>query len=117
MKPARLVLTPTRNRRLNELVGLLVLASAILLLLSLVSYRPTDPSFDTVGAGPVRNWIGPFGSHLSDLALQVEGVSAYILPLLIGALGWTWMRSRSVGSPGARLLGVAMCLLFAPALF
>ncbi|MGD0368505.1 MAG: DNA translocase FtsK 4TM domain-containing protein, partial [Acidobacteriaceae bacterium] len=50
MKPVRLVLTPTRNRRLNELVGLLVLASAVLLFLSLVSYRPTDPSLNTTGS-------------------------------------------------------------------
>jgi DNA segregation ATPase FtsK/SpoIIIE, S-DNA-T family len=117
MKPVRLVLTPTRNRRLNELVGLLVLAAAVLLLLSLVSYRPTDPSFDTVGIGPVRNWIGPVGAHLSDAILQVEGISAYLLPLFLGALGWAWMRSRPAGSPGAKLIGIVLCLLFVPALF
>jgi S-DNA-T family DNA segregation ATPase FtsK/SpoIIIE len=117
MKPVRLVLTPTRNRRLNELVGLLVLASAILLFLSLVSYHPADPSFDTVGPGPVRNWIGPVGAHLSDGFLQIEGFSAFLIPLLIGALGWTWMRSRPAGSPGAKTIGVVLCLLFGPALF
>ncbi|HLJ78135.1 MAG TPA: DNA translocase FtsK 4TM domain-containing protein, partial [Acidobacteriaceae bacterium] len=116
MKPVRLVLTPTRNRRLNELVGMLVLASAILLFLALVSYRPTDPSFNTVGPGPVRNWIGPVGAHLSDLLLQFEGLSAYLLPLLLGALGWTWIRSRPAGSPGAKLLGILLSLLFCPAL-
>jgi DNA segregation ATPase FtsK/SpoIIIE, S-DNA-T family len=117
MKPVRLVLTPTRNRRLNELVGLLVLAAAVLLLLSLVSYRPTDPSFNTLGPGPVRNWIGPFGAHVSDAVLQLEGVSAYLFPLFLGALGWAWMRSRPAGSPVAKFLGVALSLLFAPALF
>jgi DNA segregation ATPase FtsK/SpoIIIE, S-DNA-T family len=116
MKPVRLVLTPTRNRRLNELVGLMVLAAAVLLLLSLVSYRSTDPSFDTIGPGPVRNWIGPFGAHLSDALLQIEGVSAYLLPLFLGALGWAWMRSRPAGSPAAKIIGVILCLLFAPAL-
>ena len=117
MKPVRLVLTPTRNRRLNELVGLLVLACSVLLFLALVSYHPTDPSFDTVGPGPVRNWIGPFGAHLSDLLLQMEGVSAFLLPLLVGALGWTWLRSRPTSSPGAKVIGLVLCLLFAPALF
>jgi DNA segregation ATPase FtsK/SpoIIIE, S-DNA-T family len=117
MKPVHLVLTPTRNRRLNELVGLIVLAAAVLLLLSLVSYRPTDPSFDTVGIGPVRNWIGPFGAHVSDALLQIEGVTAFLLPLFLAALGWAWMRSRPAGSPVARLVGVGLCLLFAPALF
>jgi S-DNA-T family DNA segregation ATPase FtsK/SpoIIIE len=117
MKPVRLVLTPTRNRRLNELVGLLVLASATLLLLSLVSYRPSDPSLDTVGSGAVRNWVGPAGAYLSDLLLQIEGVSTFFLPLLIGGLGWTWMRSRPAGSPGSKAIGILLTLVFAPALF
>jgi len=117
MKPVRLVLTPTRHRRLNELIGLLVLASAVLLFLSLVSYHPTDPSFNTDGSGAIRNWIGPAGAWTSDLLLQIEGVSAFLLPLLIGALGWTWMLSRPAGSPGAKLTGIILTFLFAPALF
>ncbi len=117
MKPVRLVLTPTRNRRLNELVGLLVLASAVLLFLSLVSYHPTDPSLNTVGSGPTRNWIGPAGALIGDLLLQVEGVSAFLLPILLGALGWTWMLSRPAGSPGSKTIGVVLSLLFAPTLF
>jgi DNA segregation ATPase FtsK/SpoIIIE, S-DNA-T family len=117
MKPVRLVLTPTRSRRLNELVGLLVFALAVLLCLSLLSYHSTDPSLDTVGSGPIRNWIGPSGAYLSDFLLQLEGLSAFILPLILGALGWTWMRSRPAGSPGAKLLGALLCLVFAPALF
>jgi DNA segregation ATPase FtsK/SpoIIIE, S-DNA-T family len=116
MKPARLVLTPTRSRRLNELIGLLVLASAVLLFLSLVSYHPTDPSLNTVGSGPVRNWIGPAGAWLSDILLQIEGASAFLLPILLGALGWTWMLSRPAGSPGSKAIGLALILLFAPAL-
>ncbi|MGA7524839.1 MAG: DNA translocase FtsK [Acidobacteriaceae bacterium] len=117
MKPVRLVLTPTRHRRLNELVGLLVLAFAVLLFLSLVSYHPTDPSLNTDGSGPIHNWIGPAGAYTSDLLLQIEGLSAFFLPLLIGALGWTWMRSRPAGSPGAKLTGIVLTFLFAPALF
>jgi S-DNA-T family DNA segregation ATPase FtsK/SpoIIIE len=117
MKPVRLVLTPTRNRRLNELIGLLVLASAALLFLSLVSYHPTDPSLNTVGSTPVHNWIGPAGAYLSDFILQIEGVSAFLVPILIGALGWTWMRSRPASSPGWKLTGILLAIVFAPALF
>ncbi len=117
MKPARLVLTPTRNRRLNELIGLLVFASAVLLFLSLVSWHATDPSLNTVGSGPVRNWIGPAGAYLSDIFLQIEGISAFLVPILVGALGWTWMLSRPAGSPGSKAIGLVLILLFAPALF
>jgi S-DNA-T family DNA segregation ATPase FtsK/SpoIIIE len=121
MKPLQLVTTPTRNRRLNELIGLLVLTAAILLFLSLVSYRPTDPSFNTVGgfgpgARPAHNWIGLIGAWVSDLLLQVEGVTAFFVPLLIGGMGWAWLKSRPAGSPGAKAIGVVLCLVFGPAL-
>jgi len=114
------VFSPTKNRRLNELVGLLLLAFGLLLLLSLVSYTPLDPSLDTAGGylsgKPAHNWIGLFGAGLSDLLLQTEGIAAFLIPLLVGALAWTWLRSRAAGSPASKLIGGVLCLLFAPAL-
>jgi S-DNA-T family DNA segregation ATPase FtsK/SpoIIIE len=121
MKPLNLVTTPTRNRRLNELIGLLALTAAILLFLSLVSYRPTDPSFNTVGGfgpgtRPAHNWIGLIGAWIADLLLQIEGIAAFCLPLLIGGLGWAWLKSRPAGSAGVKLAGVVLALVFGPAL-
>src|ERR1700739_13243 len=98
MRPLKLVTTPTRNRRLNELIGLLTLTAAILLFLSLISYRPTDPSFNTVGAFPAKNCIGVMGAWVADVLLQIEGVTAFCAPLLIGGLGWAWLKSRPAGS-------------------
>ena len=46
-------------------------AAALLLLLALVSYRPTDPSLNTAAAGPVRNWVGPPGAWSADLLLSL----------------------------------------------
>src|SRR6201985_1287325 len=119
MKPLKLALTPTRNRRLNEVTGMLLLVSAALLFLALASYRPTDPSFNTVGAAgrPVHNWIGLVGASLSDFLLQLEGVASFIIPLMLAAVGWPWLRSRAAGSLGAKLSGVFLCLVFAPAVF
>jgi S-DNA-T family DNA segregation ATPase FtsK/SpoIIIE len=119
MKPLKLVLTPTRNRRLNELIGLMVMVIAGLLLLALFSYHSTDPSFNTVvGATTTRpeNWIGIIGAYLSDLLLQLDGAAAFCLPLLLAALGWTWMRSLPVGSHWAKAAGAVLTLLFVPAL-
>ena len=129
MKPLTLITTPTRNRRLNELVGLLLLLAASLLLLALVSYHPSDKSFDTVSsvaagephAHAVKNWTGPAGATLSDLLLQVEGVSAFALPLLVGLLGWAWIssrtRSQTAPSPWIKVGGITLILVSAPVLF
>jgi DNA segregation ATPase FtsK/SpoIIIE, S-DNA-T family len=120
MKPLELALTPTRNRRLNEVTGMVLLVAASLLFLALVSYHPTDPSLNTVGgyAGSrAHNWTGLIGATISDFLLQLEGVAAFFIPLMLGTLGWTWMRSRPAGSPTAKASGVLLYLVFAPAVF
>ncbi len=120
MKIVARIFSPTKNRRLNELIGLLLLVSGLLLLLSLVSYTPLDPSLDTasgyLSGHAAHNWVGLFGAGLSDLLMQTEGLAAFLLPVLVGGLGWTWLRSRPAGSPGSKLTGALLWLLFAPAL-
>ena len=118
MKPLQLALTPTRNRRLNEVIGMVLLVAASLLFLALASYHPTDPSWNTAGTGhQAHNWTGLIGASISDLLFQLEGVAAFLFPLLIGGLGWSWVRSRAAGSWPAKACGVALYLIFAPALF
>jgi S-DNA-T family DNA segregation ATPase FtsK/SpoIIIE len=106
-------------------VGLLLLLAASLLLLALVSYNPADRSLDTVNTTAalhtVKNWTGPAGAFLSDLLLQIEGATAFALPLLLALLGWTWLTSRAraqtEGSPWIQVAGIALLLLTGPVLF
>ena len=98
---------------MNEILGLLVLVAAGMLLLALVSYTPSDPSLNTVGsvaAGsrPAHNWTGLAGAYLADAMLQVLGLSAYFLPVLLIRLGVFWLRSRPAGSPLAKFLGLGV---------
>lgn len=117
MKPLKIALTPTGNRRLNELVGVSLFAMAGLLILSLVSYRPTDPSLNTVGGAMAHNWAGIFGATLSDLLFQFEGFAAFCLPLMLGLLGLSWIRSRAIGAPKSKVAGFALFLFVIPAVF
>ncbi|WP_158822377.1 DNA translocase FtsK [Granulicella sp. S156] len=119
MKPQRLVYSPTRSRRLNEMLGLVVLVAAGLFLLSLITYTPTDPSFNTVSGatGPhaAHNWTGLIGAYISDLLLQTLGVAVFFVPLMLIRLGLSWMKSRAVGSTKTKMFGLALWLIFAPA--
>jgi len=121
MKPIRIVLVPTRSRPLNIFLGLMLLLVSLLLLLSLATYHASDPSFNTsagiAGPHPARNWIGLFGATLSDLLLQALGITAFLLPLWLGGLGWTWMRSRPGGLAWLRWIGTLLALVFVPAVF
>jgi S-DNA-T family DNA segregation ATPase FtsK/SpoIIIE len=119
LRTLRLESTPTRNRRLNEILGLIVLVAAALLLLALITYTPTDPSFDTVGGfaakRPAYNWAGLVGAYLSDAAFQIVGIAIFLAPFILARLGICWMRSRPAGSPIARNLGLLLWLIAAPA--
>jgi S-DNA-T family DNA segregation ATPase FtsK/SpoIIIE len=114
------IFAPTRNRRLNELVGFLLCVSALLLFLALASYSPLDPSLNSAsiltGSHAARNWIGIFGAYLSDLILQFWGVGSFLLPIFMAMLGARWFRSRPVQTPIAKTLGGIWLLMFVPAL-
>jgi DNA segregation ATPase FtsK/SpoIIIE, S-DNA-T family len=114
------IFAPTRNRRLNELVGFLLCVSALLLFLALTSYSPLDPSLNSAsiltGSHAARNWIGIFGAYLSDIILQFWGVGSFLLPAFMAMLGARWFRSRVVQTPIAKTLGAIWLLIFVPAL-
>ena len=111
---------PTQSKRLNELIGILLIAAAVLMLLSLASYSPLDRSLNTVASPPMghpaHNWIGLVGAYSADLMLQSLGVAAFLLPLLQGLLALRWMRSRKVEDPLLKAAAAAGLLAFASAL-
>jgi S-DNA-T family DNA segregation ATPase FtsK/SpoIIIE len=113
-------LTPTENKRLNELIGFLCTTIAVLLGLALISYSPHDPAFNvsaaSMGENPVRNWIGPAGSYTADLCFQVFGFAAFLLPAALGMLGYRWLRSHPIDSQWAKVSGCVLLLLSLPSL-
>ncbi|MGH9777033.1 MAG: DNA translocase FtsK, partial [Candidatus Acidiferrales bacterium] len=109
------MLSPGVNKRLNELMGFLWFVAAIVIGLSLLSYSPLDPSFNTAvaaphGRPPAENWIGIVGAHVADVLLQALGWVAFGLPVLLLALAVKWFRSLAVESPAARIGGVLLLL-------
>src|SRR5436309_11230821 len=120
MKYFSWVFAPTKNRRLNELVGFLVFVSAVLLFLALASYSPLDPSLNTAAtpgvSHPAKNWIGLFGALLSDLWLQYLGIAVFFVPVGMLWMAGRWFKSRETASPGAKAIGALTLMIFFPAL-
>ncbi len=99
-------LSPSRHTRLNEAVGLILSLLGLAVVLSLISYSPTDPSWNTAtGTIHTHNLLGIVGAQWADLLLEAFGVSAFLLPLHLWALGWKWVRSSPIESPWFRVLG------------
>jgi DNA segregation ATPase FtsK/SpoIIIE, S-DNA-T family len=118
MKPICIVLSPTRSRPVNIFLGMVLVLAALILFLALASYRVTDPSLNTAtDLVTPRNWTGIVGAYLSDLLLQTLGITAFLLPLWLGGVGWTWMHSRPGGSPILRWMGTLLAVVFLPAIF
>jgi S-DNA-T family DNA segregation ATPase FtsK/SpoIIIE len=111
---------PTQSKRLNELVGILLIATAVLMLLAMASYSPLDRSLNTVANPPVgrpaHNWIGLVGAYSADLMLQAMGVVAFLLPVMLLFLAVRWMRSRTVPNPILKAVASLGLLAFASAM-
>ncbi|GAB4574465.1 MAG: hypothetical protein Tsb008_12010 [Rhodothalassiaceae bacterium] len=103
-------------------LGLSLLALAVALSIALLSYDPSDPSFNHSGQpadGRIANLLGAPGAHIADLMLQTLGYGAYALVLPL--LGWGWRIASRRGLPwiATHLLALppfllAAALAFAP---
>jgi S-DNA-T family DNA segregation ATPase FtsK/SpoIIIE len=75
-------------RGLAELLGFALLVAALLLLAAQLSFDRGDLPFVRHPAyEPAHNWIGPFGAYLAYSFFYLIGLTAYVVPLLLGSLG------------------------------
>ena len=115
------ILTPTENKRLNELIGFLCIVAAVLVALSLLTYNPRDAAFNVSAASGedhvAQNLMGPVGAYSSDLLFQFFGFAAFLVPVAMGILGYRWCRSRAIDSQVATISGYVLLMLSLPSLF
>ena len=83
-------------RSLRESALWVFSALALIVLAAIISYDRNDPSFATTGEpGPISNFIGPLGAHLSGLLIMLFGVPALLFPIMIALTGWLLYQDRS----------------------
>ncbi len=100
------------EERRRELVGFLLVVSGILILFSLLSYFPRDPSFDTSGAAAnIHNLIGIAGAYTADAVDQLFGWVAYLIPAGLIFLGVGFIRTRPFEAPRVKVLGLILMIL------
>ena len=75
---------------------------AIILILSLVSYAPTDDSWNTASGELRHNWLGGIGAWSADILLQLMGQVAFLVPLaflIFAVFLWShlrWIKTRGI---------------------
>lgn len=98
----------------NEIIGLILMGIGFVILLALISYNSSDPSWNSAGGNVrARNWIGPMGAKLADALYQAFGIAALIVPVMIFVIGrWQWDDDESeVSKP--KILGLFLMVVAA----
>jgi S-DNA-T family DNA segregation ATPase FtsK/SpoIIIE len=80
----------------NDVIGVALMAAALLLLAAQLSFDRNDVSFLTTRLNnPIRNWIGPLGAYIAWTSFIPFGLAAYLLPGLFVVYGVAYVLSSS----------------------
>ena len=91
----------------REAMALVLLCAGALTMLSLLSFRAEDGSFNQANgayAGATQNWVGPMGAAWADLSLQLMGVLAWVLAAALLFFGGRMMIGKAVHIQQRQLL-------------
>jgi S-DNA-T family DNA segregation ATPase FtsK/SpoIIIE len=78
-----------------QVLGLFMGFIAVFLLLALISYHPSDPSFTYSGdVKTIHNWMGIVGSYVADGLYIIFGITAFFIPLFLAEYSFRFFRKR-----------------------
>src|SRR5436190_16080118 len=102
----------TLSRRISEFLGVALFALALIWLIALVTYEPTDPVwfFTTDAMRPPANFVGRVGAFLSELSFQVLGYASYVIPAIIAVIGWHLFWCHAIDAVYTKVVGVGLLM-------
>ena len=102
-----------RERRLNEVKGVILVAAGLMVLASLLRFDRLDLVFYTSHPNfPPKNLLGIFGSHLANVIVFLfGGISSFGIPALVIMLGIKYFRQDKPYLSIPRLLGMFVLLV------
>src|SRR6266850_2857108 len=100
----------TLSRRISEFLGVALFALALIWLISLVTYEPTDPVwfFTTEALHAPANFVGRVGAFLSELSFQLLGYAAYLIPAVVAWAGWYYFWCQPFEAVYTKLIGITL---------
>src|SRR4051794_17007423 len=97
------------SRRVSEFTGVVLFGASLLWLIALVTATPNDPVwfFNDLPGGSVTNFAGPIGAFISTVTLQLVGVTGFLLPVVVAAIGWRYFWCSKIDAGYTKLIGAA----------
>ena len=100
-------------RRLRELMGLGLIAVAMIATTALATWSVQDPSFSHATSRAIKNMLGYPGAIFSDLLMQILGLGAIMVILPIAVWGWRMTTHRNFDREALRLGAWVLCTVIA----
>src|SRR5262252_2454647 len=101
-----------RSRLNREFFGVLVSVTALLIIISLLSYAPRDPSLNTSArAIETQNRVGIVGAYLADILFQGFGLASYLLPIFLCIVAFQMFRSNYRKIPLSKFAGYGVFII------
>jgi S-DNA-T family DNA segregation ATPase FtsK/SpoIIIE len=106
------------SRRLSEFTGVASFAAGLIWLIALASYTPTDPAwfFNDLDSASVSNFAGPVGAFLAEASFQIAGYSAFLMPVVLGVVGWNYFWCKKIQASYTKLVGATLLVFCVAAL-
>ena len=101
------------KKRTFELLGLSLIFVAIILFISFITYSPDDPSFIYGDQNSsIENFLGIYGSIISDFLLQSFGLISFLLLFTIISWGFNLLIKKHIPKFILRFFFVVLYLIF-----
>jgi S-DNA-T family DNA segregation ATPase FtsK/SpoIIIE len=102
-----------RERRINEVKGVVLVAVGLMVLASLIRFDRLDLVFYTSTPNfPAKNLLGVFGAYLAGIIVLLFGnISSFCIPFLVIMLGIKYFRQDKPYLSVARILGMFVLLV------
>src|SRR5688572_12011731 len=100
----------TLSRRVSEFFGVALFGVALIWLIALATYEPTDPVWffsAASGAQPV-NFAGRVGAFLAELSFQLVGYASFLIPATMVVVGWHKFWCRSFDAQYSKIIGAGL---------
>ena len=98
------------SRRASEFLGVVLFAAAVLWIIALVTYEPSDPAwfFSTEATHAPANFAGRVGAFVAEASFQLLGYASYLVPAVLMVLGWHYFWCQALDAIYTKALGAAM---------
>lgn len=96
----------------NKFTSAILFIIAMLLMISLITYDSSDPSFNLISDHRPKNLLAHFGSYISDMFYQILGLASFIIPICMIIWSMLLFYHRQISWKSIKIPALIFALIF-----